>query len=195
MNLVKTAKKAIFLSIGGMFIVSYTKDLKEAFNTTLKLSAEDKALIKQELNDYFAEKGTEYKEKITETLKKVGMNTSEKAKDAISDTVKSIGKEIEKDTGVTFEEASVVRVVDGDTLVLTIEGEDKKVRLIGVDTPESVARAEYLKRTGKKNTIEGIEASDFTKNLLKGVDKVYLQRDKKLVKFLSCSFSIGSEKP
>ena len=32
----------------------------------------------------------------------------------------------------------VTRVVDGDTIVVAIAGEENKVRLIGVDTPESV---------------------------------------------------------
>jgi micrococcal nuclease len=35
-------------------------------------------------------------------------------------------------------EARVVRVVDGDTIVASVEGEDQYVRYIGVDTPETV---------------------------------------------------------
>ncbi len=34
----------------------------------------------------------------------------------------------------------VVRVVDGDTLVVKIDGEEEKVRLIGVNTPESTTK-------------------------------------------------------
>jgi micrococcal nuclease len=34
--------------------------------------------------------------------------------------------------------AQVTRVIDGDTLVVDIEGEEMKVRLIGVNTPETV---------------------------------------------------------
>jgi micrococcal nuclease len=34
--------------------------------------------------------------------------------------------------------AKVVRVVDGDTIVASVEGEDEYVRYIGVDTPETV---------------------------------------------------------
>jgi micrococcal nuclease len=34
--------------------------------------------------------------------------------------------------------ARVVRVVDGDTIVAAVEGEDQYVRYIGVDTPETV---------------------------------------------------------
>ncbi|MDU2545718.1 MAG: thermonuclease, partial [Finegoldia magna] len=33
----------------------------------------------------------------------------------------------------------VVRVVDGDTVILNIDGQKTRVRLIGIDTPESVA--------------------------------------------------------
>src|SRR3989442_15520076 len=35
-------------------------------------------------------------------------------------------------------EARVVRVVDGDTIVASVEGDDQYVRYIGVDTPETV---------------------------------------------------------
>ena len=34
--------------------------------------------------------------------------------------------------------AKVVRVVDGDTIVASVDGEDEYVRYIGVDTPETV---------------------------------------------------------
>lgn len=54
----------------------------------------------------------------------------------------------------------VVRVVDGDTIVVDFNGKDEKVRLIGIDTPESVHPE------SSRNTDEGITASDFTKNLL-----------------------------
>ena len=37
-------------------------------------------------------------------------------------------------------EAVVVRVVDGDTVIVEVGGVEESVRLIGIDTPESVAR-------------------------------------------------------
>ena len=76
-----------------------------------------------------------------------------------------------------FQAASIVRVVDGDTIVVEINGAEEKVRLIGIDTPESVASQEYLEKTGKENTIAGKDASDYTKELLKDIDTVYLQKD------------------
>lgn len=76
-----------------------------------------------------------------------------------------------------FQTAKLVRVVDGDTIVVDISGEEAKVRLIGIDTPESVASSTYLEKTGKNNTQEGEKASDFVKNMLADTETVYLQKD------------------
>lgn len=54
----------------------------------------------------------------------------------------------------------VVRVVDGDTVILNIDGQRTRVRLIGIDTPESVAEDK------SRNVKEGKIASEYTKNLL-----------------------------
>lgn len=70
----------------------------------------------------------------------------------------------------------VVRVIDGDTFVIDLNGEGRKVRLIGVDTPESVAPNEYLSVSSKENTEFGTEVSDFVKNLIEG-QTVYLEFD------------------
>jgi len=53
----------------------------------------------------------------------------------------------------------VIRVVDGDTIVVDIGGVPEKVRLIGVDTPEVVDPRKPVQCFGK-------EASTFTTNLL-----------------------------
>lgn len=37
------------------------------------------------------------------------------------------------------EDAVVLRVVDGDTLIARLDGDDVRVRMLGVDAPESVA--------------------------------------------------------
>ncbi len=62
----------------------------------------------------------------------------------------------------------VVKVVDGDTLKLMIDGEKKNVRLIGIDTPESVHP------DSDKNVPEGKLASDHTKELV-GDSRLYLE--------------------
>ena len=79
-----------------------------------------------------------------------------------------------------FERASIVRVVDGDTIVVDIEGDDLddiNVRLIGINTPESVASEEYLEKKGTTNSYEGKCASDFTKDFLTNYEYVYLESD------------------
>ena len=65
---------------------------------------------------------------------------------------------------------NVVRVVDGDTIVVRIGNEETKVRFIGVDTPESVHS------DTSRNTPEGKIASDWTKQLLENT-AVYLEYD------------------
>lgn len=56
----------------------------------------------------------------------------------------------------------VIRVVDGDTIIVNINGKEERVRLIGVDTPESVHP------DSNKNVEYGKIASAFTKNKLEG---------------------------
>lgn len=64
----------------------------------------------------------------------------------------------------------VVRVVDGDTIVVRMADKKVKVRLIGVDTPESVHEDE------SRNTEEGKIASGWMKDLLEE-ETVYLELD------------------
>jgi len=67
-------------------------------------------------------------------------------------------------------EATVTHVVDGDTIDVRIGGRDERVRLIGIDTPE----------TKKPNTpiqCYGPEASAFTAALLPVGTTVVIERD------------------
>lgn len=93
------------------------------------------------------------------------------------DTIINESESIAKDINSKFVKASLVRVVDGDTIVVDIDNEQVKVRLIGIDTPESVASEEYLKKTGKTNSQEGKDASEVTKSILADYSEVYLQKD------------------
>lgn len=65
---------------------------------------------------------------------------------------------------------TVVRVVDGDTLVIRIGGIDERVRLIGVDTPETKDPRKPVQCFGK-------EAASFTASLLPEGTAVRLERD------------------
>jgi len=56
----------------------------------------------------------------------------------------------------------VIRVVDGDTIVVDYKGKYEKVRLLCVNTPESVHPDK------KQNTFMGKVASDYTKESLEG---------------------------
>lgn len=62
-----------------------------------------------------------------------------------------------------FEKVTVERSVDGDTFVLT---DGRKIRLVGVNTPESTTKIETY----------GKEASNYTQSKLEG-KTVYLQKD------------------
>lgn len=59
------------------------------------------------------------------------------------------------------EQGTVSRVVDGDTVKVVLSGEEKTVRLIGINTPETVDPQKPVECYGK-------EASDYAKTLLTG---------------------------
>ena len=70
-----------------------------------------------------------------------------------------------------MKEVSFVRAVDGDTIVIEINGNEQKVRLIGVNTPESVHVDE------SKNNEYGEKASKYTKELLSKTQTLWLEYD------------------
>lgn len=68
------------------------------------------------------------------------------------------------------QEATVLRVVDGDTIVVDLDGKRYSVRYIGIDTPEThhpTSGADHL----------GLEATDANRELVKEGETVVLQRD------------------
>ena len=66
--------------------------------------------------------------------------------------------------------ATVQRVIDGDTIVVETGGVDERIRLIGIDTPESVKPGTEVECFGK-------EASEHTADLLPEGTEVVLERD------------------
>ncbi len=66
--------------------------------------------------------------------------------------------------------ASVIKVIDGDTVILRLQGAIETVRLIGVDTPETVHPTKPVECFGP-------EASAFTHSVLKPKTQVRVQRD------------------
>lgn len=73
---------------------------------------------------------------------------------------------------IGLEKTHVVRIVDGDTLVVDKDG-GQKIRLIGVDTPESVDI-----NHPERNCEEGKIATEYLKDLVEEQD-VYLEFDSK----------------
>ncbi len=62
----------------------------------------------------------------------------------------------------TVKEHQVLRVIDGDTIQVLIDGKPVTVRLLGIDTPET-----STKRTGYRECY-GKEATEYAKSLLAG---------------------------
>jgi micrococcal nuclease len=65
--------------------------------------------------------------------------------------------------------AHVVRVIDGDTIVVRLDGVEQRVRYIGMDAPETVHPTRGVEPFG-------IEASNLNKRLVED-DQVWLEKD------------------
>jgi micrococcal nuclease len=63
----------------------------------------------------------------------------------------------------------VVRVVDGDTIVVAIKGDEYRLRYIGIDTPETVDPDRPAECLGR-------QASDYNRDLVEG-ETVGLEKD------------------
>lgn len=66
--------------------------------------------------------------------------------------------------------ATVVRVIDGDTIVADLSGAETTIRLLNIDTPET-------KHPDKPVQCLGVEAADYTKSLLAPGDRIELAYD------------------
>lgn len=79
--------------------------------------------------------------------------------------------------------AKVVRVVDGDTLKVELNGRVENIRLIGIDTPESKVNKKAKKDAARSSqdikTIVslGKAATSFTKSIIKPGDLVDIEQD------------------
>lgn len=113
---------------------------------------------------------TIYKDRTFLPIRVIGESLDKKVDwDNSSKTVLISDGTLEKTIPSGFESAKVVRVVDGDTLVVDRGNGNEKLRMILVNTPETVHPTKGVEFYGK-------EASDFTKSQL--TDKsVYLEKD------------------
>jgi micrococcal nuclease len=125
------------------------KELREAEE---KMQAEEEKLAEEKAKEEAKEQAEEKARIEAEEAKKEKQEESERQQEE-EQNASSLGLEL----------ATVGRVVDGDT-VETSDG--RKVRLIGVNTPESTTKVEEY----------GKEASQFTSSKLTG-KKVWMQKD------------------
>lgn len=72
-------------------------------------------------------------------------------------------------------EVKLVKCVDGDTARFEVDGEDKRVRFLAVDTPESVHPKKKVEKYGK-------EASEYTCKRLTQAKKIVLEYDENSTK-------------
>ena len=93
----------------------------------------------------------------------------------VDETVGKIEKRIwpEPEPSPDLQSYEVIRVIDGDTILISVFGVETSVRLIGVDAPESVHP------DVEKNTAEGEQASFFLKQVVMG-KRVTLEYDQEL---------------
>ena len=67
-------------------------------------------------------------------------------------------------------EIKLVECIDGDTAWFMIDKQKEKVRLLGIDTPESVHPNKVVEEYG-------IEASDYTCSMLESANDIYIEFD------------------
>ena len=85
-----------------------------------------------------------------------------------------------------FQTATVTKIIDGDTIEIMYNGDNKQVRLIGIDTPEIDEPTAYDKARHDANewniTLQkvfemGSEAKKYVEGIIKKGDKVKLEFD------------------
>lgn len=120
--------------------------------------------------DFVVDKTTDFV--TSEEGKEITGELKEITYDVLSDLTGGLKKTVAKyRLSNSKHEATLVNVVDGDTLIVELDGSNVKVRLIGIDTPESVHEDD------SKNTIYGNYASDHTKAILASTTTLYLEYD------------------
>lgn len=103
------------------------------------------------------------------TFQNVGQDVSALATTGTDSVLPTLNTTEIKTSNISLKYYSVSRVVDGDTIDVSIDGKVKRLRLIGINTPETV---------DPRKPVEcfGIEASNKAKTLLTG-KKVSLESD------------------
>lgn len=181
----------IGISLAGLLLCGCKEAEPDTFQTisvtTGQLTGDDDSspVVKEGSSAFEEEESESENKKQEKSSKKETKEEKDNQNEPVKEAEKENPKEEKKpDAGEKDEEApslqekaSVVRVVDGDTYVVNYKDSEIKVRLIGVDTPESVASDEYLEKTGKENTDFGKEVSAYMKTKLSAGDTIFLEFD------------------
>lgn len=170
----------IIIGIIFLFFISLSEDKLSLENNT---SSEYITVFKKGINGIKAGMDNTFSEEDIEGFKRGFSNFIYKVKNIITDEelkrikqkTADLFREINNSVWNNFidsdyEKALVKRIIDGDTIVVILNGVEEKIRLIGVNTPESVGKY-------KSNPQPyGKEASNFTKRSLLG-RIVYFEKD------------------
>ncbi|UBH14107.1 thermonuclease family protein [Macrococcus armenti] len=159
-----------FMSLALFFLAMSVSEADESTNS--KSDSNDKDNAKQTLVATPAVKKTSEKEDVTTEEVTTEKPTTEKPTTEKPTTEKPEKASIDKNKIGTVARfpAEFTRHIDGDTSVLNIDGQDKKVRYLLIDTPET-----KHPRTGVQPF--GPEASARTEELLTNASKIEVEYD------------------
>ncbi|GAA1185212.1 thermonuclease family protein [Nesterenkonia xinjiangensis] len=89
---------------------------------------------------------------------------------AVISWLQGLGAEEPQERPEGAEAGTLVRVIDGDTLIVELDGQDERIRLLNIDTPESVHPTEPVECLGP-------ESSAHMETLVSPGDEVFLEYD------------------
>jgi len=82
---------------------------------------------------------------------------------------------------IAKEKATILRIIDGDTFLVLLNGKRERIRLLGIDTPEKYWSRKLKKQARRCGVREGrisalgIRATRYAKGLIHKGDKIYLE--------------------
>lgn len=164
---VKTSENTTALTTVGEDFHHFITIIKDIFHAsrgeeTVYESGYDAILGKEEYKEPEKEEQSELADTDEET---------DKPHQTLSDRISGQADENTGSNPVTLTKVKLERVIDGDTLEVSLDDVSLTIRLIGIDTPESVHS------DASRNTIWGTYASDYTKMLLENTEYLYLEYD------------------
>lgn len=147
------------------------KDLeKEKEEEKKKKEEEEKAAKeKKELEEELKKRDEAEKKALEERLKAEEAEREKIAQEKEKQKEEQRQKDLENKLAQAYQAVRVTRVVDGDTIEVNDGKETYKLRLIGVNTPETVHPNKDVEFFGK-------EASAYTKSVLEGRN-IYIEKD------------------